>query len=215
MNIPPDISIILPHYREPRSNAALRICLDCIVANTTVNYELLLAAAYDPQRDLYPLFNSLVQQASAEYVLFLNSDMFLAPNWAEPFMQARTPDVILAGVLVEPGAIGVSDRNVKRDFGMTPERFRRDEFEAYATSGAEIPRGSGWTMPSLHHRASFLSIGGFDTNQGRFPYDPVDLMYIDKWITSGRKTERVASYCYHLQHWSDKSEQDKEVRYAD
>jgi len=214
MNKPADVTIIIPHYREPRSNAALRICLDCIVANTTINYELLVASAYDPERDLYPLFNAMVAQATAEYVLFLNSDMFLAPDWAAPFMEARTPDTIFAGVLVEPGAIGVNDRNVTRDFGMTPERFRRDEFEAYAASGDTVPAGYGWTMPSLHHRDTFLSLGGFDTHLGHFPYEPLDLMYIDKWITSGRKTQRVRSYCYHLQHWSDKDEQDKAVRHV-
>lgn len=212
MSIRPAISILIPHLRESANDQALRICLDCIASNTSVDYELVIEAV-QTRRDIYEVCNRMVDKASAEWVVFGNSDVFMAPGWAEPMWEARQPDRIVTGVIVECGAIGVSHLNVHRNFGMTPAAFNRSAFERWVGEVWPMPGGEGWYFPSLHHRETFLAFGGFDLSKGGFPA-PLDSDYWDRWRASGRQVQRVASYCYHLQQWSFKEEQEKAARYG-
>jgi len=155
----------------------------------------------------------MAERANADYVVFHNSDVFMAPGWAEPMLAIAAPDVIVAGVIVECGAIGVASENVHLNFGMMPGTFRRDEFEKWVAETPIVPPGPGWYFPSLHPRLTFLECGGFDTRDGGFPKHPIDTDYWNKWRGLGNKVIRVPSFCYHLQQWSTLSEQEKEVRH--
>lgn len=209
--ISPQLSILIPHLRNHANDQALAIALSCIAENTSVDYELIIVA--DTGNDVYSLYNQLAAQASADWIVFSNSDVFFAPGWAEPMLDAAQPDTIVAGVLVECGAIGVNIQNHHRDFGMTPGTFNRAAFEQWCDQTPEIPHGAGWYMPSLHHRETFLSMGGFDVSKGRFPVDELDTEYWERWRKSGHKVLRVASYAYHIQNYSNPTEQQKEIRH--
>lgn len=206
----PAFTILLPHLREPNNDAALKICLDCIVSNTSVNYELIIESVAE-RRDIYRVLNKMAERASTKWIVFHNSDVFVAPGWAEPLLAAADETKIITGVIVECGAIGVNVLNHHRNFGMTPETFRRGEFERWVKETPEIPDGDGWYFPSLHNRHSFLDMGGFDTHLGTFP-DPLDIDYWNRWREAGYGVRRVPSFCYHLQFWSSESEQTKAVR---
>jgi len=107
----------------------------------------------------------------------------------------------------------VNDRNVSQNFGMRPDSFDRTAFEAWtATIPGGLPGGLGWFMPSMHHRETFLAVGGVDISRGSFP-DPLDEDYWNKWKSAGRHVRRVSSYSYHLQNWSNPVEQAKEIRH--
>lgn len=204
------LSILIPHKRNPANDRALSIALSCLVDNTDVDYELIIDA--ETPADPYVLLNSMAQRARSEYVLFANSDLFVAPNWARPMLDAARPDWIITGVLVEPGAIGVHVLNHHRNFGMLPETFDRIAFERWCIEAPECPQGEGWYFPSLHHREAFLDFGGFDTELGAFP-EPLDAIYWDRWRLTGRKVHRVMSFAYHLQKFSSEVEQQKAVRW--
>jgi hypothetical protein len=206
-----EIAILIPHKRAPENDKALTVALDCIARNTDIDYELLIDATTPACP--YEVINRLARAASAEYVVFANSDVFFAPGWAEPMLAVAAPNKIVTGVLVEPGAIGVNERNAHFNFGMTPDRFDREAFEAWVAEQSGNPTGVGWFFPSLHHRETFLSRGGFDPARGRFP-EPLDKHYWNQWQRSDGQIERVASYAYHLQNWSNPEEQAKAVRYA-
>lgn len=204
------IAILIAHKHETANDKALDIALSCVVRNTRNDYQLLVDTK-TPDCP-YRVWNRLAAATSAEWVLFTNSDVFLAPGWDTPMLEVAQPDIIVTGVVVEPGAIGVNDRNVLQNFGMAPDSFNRQAFEEWAsTIPGGIPGGIGWFMPSLHHRETFLKVGGFDISRGIFP-DPLDEDYWNKWKAAGRRIHRVASYSYHLQNWSNPSEQTKEVR---
>lgn len=213
----PDVSILLPHLRTPENDRALRIALDCIASNTSVDYELIVEAVQE-RRDIYAVLNRMAERALSDWIIPHNSDVFVAPGWLEPLYAARGEDVIVSPVMVECGAIGVAPVNVLRDFGKTPERFRRDEFEAWAAGGGEMPTlpegARAWYFPSLLPRRTFLALGGFDSHLGTFPVDPVDMWFWDKWEESGRVFRHARSFVYHLQHWSNEDEQKKAVRHA-
>lgn len=201
----PDISIIIPHLREAQNDKALQIAVDCIIANTDVDYELIIESVAT-RRDIYPVLNNMAHRARAEWLCFSNSDVFLAPGWASVFYEARDERTILGGVIVECGAIPVNYRNVERHFGVTPETFDRTAFEAYVANGDVWAEGEIWYFPCLLHKRSFNHLGGFDTSKGHFPIDPLDILFWDKWKASGRGIKRVKSYSYHLQNFTSDNE---------
>lgn len=207
----PEIAILIPHKHTPENDKALAIALDCIVRNTGVDYELLIDATTPACP--YEVVNRMALSTRAEYIVPTNSDIFFAPGWVEPLLAAASPRKIVTGVLVESGAIGVNERNEHRDFGMTPERFDREAFEEWVAEQSGTPTGIGWFFPSLHHRATFNARGGFDLSRGRFP-EPLDKHYWQQWRESGGAVERVASYAYHLQNYSNEAEQVKAVRHG-
>lgn len=202
----PLVSILLPHLRNASNDQALRICLDCLVANTDMNYELLLESV-EERRDIYGVINNMALRANAQWIIPFNTDVFVAPGWIRPLWDSRDINVIVSPVMVECGAIAVSDRNLEHDFGRTPEAFQRTQFEAWVDAGgAWKPEWGGseraWYFPSLLSRRQFLASGAFDTTRGAFP-DPLDKYFWDTWEQSGGAFRRVMSYVYHLQAWSD------------
>jgi hypothetical protein len=207
----PVLSIIIPHKHEPRNDKALQIALSCIVANTRNDYELILDTT--TPGDPYVLFNDMAKRATGEWVLFGNSDLFLAPNWDVELLKQADRDTMVSVTLVEPGAIGVHIENIHRNFGMTPETFQREAFEAFATSDPELPAGDGFYFYALRHRQTFLDRGGFDTSLGKFPI-PVDIAYHERWLKDGKRIVRGRGMAYHLQNYSNPVEQEKAVRHG-
>lgn len=206
------LSILLPALREPECNKALSVCLGCIVDNTSVDYELLLVSRAGPQ-GVYGAYMDMARRAQGEHILILNTDMFLAPGWAEPMLAAARSDTIVAGVLVECGAVGVSHENILLDFGQLPETFRREEFEKWASSPERsLPAGYGHHAPVIFDRKEFLAFGGYNLKLGEYPHACLDQELWVRWKVSGRKRVRVKSYCYHLQAWSRPGERARKSR---
>lgn len=201
----PAISILIPHLREPQNDKAMLIAIDCIIANTDIDYELIIESVAT-RRDIYPVLNNMAHRARAEWLCFSNSDVFLAPGWASAFYDARDAETIVGGVIVECGAIPVNSRNVEKHFGVTPESFNREAFEAYVANGDVWAEGEIWYFPCLLNKREFNHLGGFDTSKGHFPIDPLDVLFWDKWKASGRGIKRVKSYSYHLQNFTSDNE---------
>ena len=210
----PLFTILLPHLRNSSNDAALRVCLDCLVANTGLDYELMLEAV-EERRDIYAVINHMAKRANTDWLIPLNSDVFVPPGWVEPMWEARHPNAIVSPTMVECGAIPVNDLNLQKDFGRRPETFRRAEFEQWVREGGGVrddwhDGDRSWYFPSLLERDRFLSLGGFDTTRGFFPLHPLDMWFWDTWAASGGTFKRVRSWVYHLQVWSDQTRGNRE-----
>ena len=206
-------TVILPHRRNAGNDAALRICLDCLIANTVNDFKLIIDAAVD--QPLYERVNRMVRQADTEICVYLASDTFVAPSWDVPMLDIYAPDTFVTGVLVEPGAIGIHPDNVERDFGRKPETFRRAEFEAWCASGeAVVPSGWGWYCPVMYPRDGYFAFGGLelDLPGDHHGFAPADVALFDRWLAGGKQIKRAKSYAYHLQRWSQEDEQTHEKR---
>lgn len=203
------MTVLIPHKRNAGNDAALSICLQCLMANTVNPFVLTL----DMRGDL-PIFakiNRMVIECESDCCLLLSSDMFVAPQWDVPMLAAYDDyNTWVTNVLVEPGAIGVYSENITEDFGRRPDQFRRADFEAWCAT-APMPSGIGWVQPLMFSRQSWLDMGGIDT-RGNAADEPRDQMLINQWLNSGHRVERVRSYTYHLQKYSDESEQTHEKR---
>lgn len=206
-------TVILPHKRNPGNDRALAVCLECLFANTVNDFTLLIDAAED--QPLYPRVNRMVKQAKTECCVYLASDTFLAPNWDTPMLEAWNENTFVTGVLVEPGAIAMHHLNLHKDFGRTPETFRRDQFEAWVASEAPVPSGRGWPCPYMLSKRGFLAHGGLQ-DAGLTPdqhgFTDADTRLWDAWEAAGNQIIRVRSFAYHLQRWSALDEQEHEKR---
>lgn len=208
----PMVSIIIPHLRNPDNDKALKVALDCILDNTDLDYELIVEAVAT-RRDIYPVLNNMAHRARAEWIVFSNSDVFMAPGWASAMYAARDESAIVTGIIAECGAISVAADNYELHYGVTPEGYNRTGFEAWVEQeGATIyshkaHQHRGWYFPCLLNKRVFNHSGGFDSSVGSFPQDACDMAYWDKWAASGKHFRRVNSWCYHLQNFtSDDSE---------
>lgn len=205
-----DLTIILPHKRNPGNDAALRIALDTLFTNTRADFHLLVDAAVE--QPLYERLNRMVAQADTECVVYWSSDMFAAPDWDGPMLALFDANTFVTNALVEPGAIGVHEQNVTRDFGRKPDQFRRAEFEAWAASKPEYPQGEGWYAPFMFPRTGFLELGGLRLDLGPFPQGAPDMELFKLWKSMGRRVVRAQSYTYHMQRYSDLEEQEAAKR---
>lgn len=209
----PAFTVILPHKRNPGNDAALNVCLQCLVENTASDYHLIMDAATDAP--LYPRINRMVEQARTECVVYLCSDMFLSKAWDVPMLALWNTDTIVTNIVVEPGVMGISPKNVGWDFGRRPETFRRHDFESWAAQAdAPVPDGEGWLAPYMISRQAFLDFGGLQTglapdHQG---FTHADQLFFAAWKDMGRRIIQARSYTYHLQRYSEVDEQVKEAR---
>ncbi len=199
-------TVILPHKRNVGNDAALRICLSCLIDNTVNEFVVLQSVADD--QPLYATINDMVAIAPTDCCFYINSDMFVAPGWDVPMLELYDNRTIVTGVLVEPGIIAMHHLNLQQDFGRTPETFRRDEFEEW-TKTAPVIDGEGWAAPLMFSRLGHLYLGGFDTSLGEFPDIALDNRLIAKGKEWGNRKVRAPAFIYHLQGYSSPEEQTK------
>jgi hypothetical protein len=204
-------TVILPHLRNPGNDAALAICLDCLIQNTVNEFVLLMDTRTD--LSLAGIVSALVEYAPTECCVYLASDTFLAPGWDAPMLALYAADTFVNGVLIEPGAIGVYPENFQRDFGRRPNTFDRAAFEAYCIN-AEVPDGTGWFCPYMFPRTGWLDAGGLTTLQptDHHGFTTADIELFDRWKAAGNRVVRARSYAYHLQRYSQEDEQLHEKR---
>ena len=206
----PEFTIILPHKRNLGNDAAMRICLDMLFANTRHDFHLLIDAAED--KPLYERIHKLALQATTECVVYTASDTFHAPGWDVPMLEAFAPDRLVFGVVVEPGMIGVHEGNIYGEFGRRPEQFDRAAFEEWAASAyPNVPAGYGFPAPMCFGRELYLQFDSDTIDKPDFYLR--DDQIIQHMLDANAVTRvRVPSYFYHLQRWSDHVEQARSER---
>lgn len=208
-------TLILPHLRNRGNDAALTLCLECLLANTDSDFILMIEACESCA--LYPSVNRMFQRAPTDCCVYWSSDLFAAPHWDTPMLARWDTATIVTNVCVEPGVIGLHPENIAHDFGRTPQTFQREAFEQW-TVDAPVPDGVGWGTPYMVSRGALLSMNGLredlPPDEGS-NFSGGDRDFFARWLDSGshiRTMVRARSYVYHLQRWSDVREQEAEKR---
>lgn len=111
---------------------------------------------------VYRAYNFGVQEASADFVYLINSDMAFVPGSLRNAMVFAAENRLVATRLVESGRLPSGEFGVERDLGSHPRNFRRREFHklSHLLYRNELVSG-GLFMPLLADRLKFLQLGGF------------------------------------------------------
>lgn len=188
------ISVCISSLRTKQSARTLKVCLDCLIDNTSTDYELLVDV-HGPEVNPYHSYDRLASQARGDYLLWINDDNYIAPNWDKAFLEVATPDTLVIGGLVESGLYPVVDHCIAHNFGTTPEEFRRLEFEVFCQT-AMLPNKFSWSCPWFIPRLKF---DGF-RNEGREKArENEDVHFVQRWQGP---IVRARAWCYHLQKWT-------------
>lgn len=197
----PSLSILIPHYSTPSCDAALNLCIQMFRENTSCkNYELIVVHGFS---DPYVFWNEYADHAQSNNLVFFNNDMLPAPGWDEFMLKHVTDNTLVMGYLIEPGVISPAPQNIHRDFGRTPNSFRRREFEEFcrAHEVPEVTQEMGWYMPVMLTLPFFAKMGKYPTIPP-FPH-PNDIAFWNHCESRGAELRRVRSFAYHFQGLSN------------
>lgn len=190
------ISVVVPYLSTSRT---IELCKHYL--NKFTICELEIVEIVD-STDVYDAFNSGVQKASNDLVVLLNDDMYVSPGWDILYTKYHKEDLVLTGILVEPGVVPVSSRNVCRNYGTTPETFNEQAFLDFTNQFADYPEivydRKGWYMPIAFNKKTFIPY----PNTIKYPH-PNDITLIDQILPqTGFKFAQIKSIVYHLQNFS-------------
>lgn len=197
----PDFSILLPHIHTALDIRTLRVALDTLMRHTVHDYELIVDA-HQNNENAFASWNRMAKSANAEWLVPTCTDHFYTPGWDKPLWDARDPDTLVIGTLVESGYRPVAAQCIEHNFGFSPEKYDENAMNSFAASFPEMPKIEGWAMPWLVNKEKFWELGGFLGTT-----DLADLFFFQKWCAAGKAWKRVPSYCYHLQNWNSTGDQ--------
>lgn len=193
------ISIVFTHLLNPENDRCLDLNLRMIAENTTCEYEVMYIADTGNRDMVYRGLDFLMRNAKYEHILWHSSDVVLAPKWNENVVKSFPYGDWIGLELVECGQIGVAHTNIKMDFGITADTFRRAEFEGwvqeYSKNRYDWRDGFGWYSPSVWKKSFYIDAGGFDLTKP-FPH-PCDADFRRK--VHGCRFIVANSYAYHFQ----------------
>ena len=236
----PSVSLILTTYNWPE---ALSAVLDTIRAQRQIPLEVLIAddgssestrqciARYrrdfpcpvihvwheDHGYQAAKIRNKTVERATGDYLIFLDSDCLLRPDFVECHARLARPGHFVAGnrvLLSEAYTREVLAQNIKVT-DRSPFSFRRDQVNR-RWSMLNLPMGvfrrlrpRSWkgvkACNMSMYRADFIAANGFEENFEGWGYEDSDL--IVRLLNAGlrRTSGRFATTVIHLWHSSNKS----------
>lgn len=109
--------------------------------------------------------NAAAKLATAEYIAFINDDMYVLPDWDRPFVQEidAIPQrrFFLSGTMIEPRATGNRCVLAPHDFGQNVDDFRESELlEKGQKLEMEDWSGSTWP-PNVVPKDLWEEVGGY------------------------------------------------------
>jgi GT2 family glycosyltransferase len=115
------------------------------------------------QRNISLMFNA----ASNDIVCYLQSDMVVGKDFDKHILKNITsPNTVLTCSRIEPPLHPASPEKIIKDFGVTPEDFKYDDFLRFTTElqNQNKPNMEGHFAPFVVSKTTwFEKLGGFDT----------------------------------------------------
>lgn len=148
---------------------------------------------------IYEAWNFACQTAEGNIICLVNSDMAFSKDWLENLYKYLVLSRVVCSRLVESGKLRSGQYAIEKNFGRTPDEFKKEEFEAYAENinGDKILEG-GLFMPLMIHKENFLKVKGYP--EGNIGGIPGDQIFMAKLKSIGVKHYTVFdSIVYHIQ----------------
>src|SRR3990167_6722238 len=116
---------------------------------------------------VYRAWNAAVAAAETDWVVMVNSDMYVSDYWLDTLVAAKVANqhTLPCSLLVESGRIPSAMPEYVRDFGTTVDSFDREGWQRHASflrMRGEGKREPGRLfMPVLVDRQEFADVGGY------------------------------------------------------
>lgn len=139
-------------------------------------------------------------QATKDIVIYLQSDMVVCPNFDKYFVEAldNNSKRVVSAARIEPPIHPASPEKIVKDFGLTPEEFKYDEFISFTKElqAENRPLMDGHFAPfGCYKQTYFDYMGGFDT---QFRCSREDSDFIIRLKATGLDTVQTWNACvYH------------------
>lgn len=148
------------------------------------------------QKNISVMFN----EAKNNIVCYLQSDMVVCPNFDKYFLEAldNNPKRVVSAARIEPPIHPASPEKIVKDFGLTPEEFKYEEFVSFTKElqSENRPLMEGHFAPfGTYKKTYFDYMGGFDT---QFRCSREDSDFIIRLKATGLDTVQTWNACvYH------------------
>ncbi|MBU6467730.1 MAG: glycosyltransferase [Betaproteobacteria bacterium] len=173
-------SIVIPTWNNL---ALLKTCLVSIQKNSVVDYEVIIhvnegidgtlewlkgqSFKYSHSEEnigICRALNIAAKQAEAPYIVYLNDDMVVCPQWDsslwEVIQKLDTHAFMLSGTMIEPKETG-NQCVVVSDYGSSPDTFLEEKLlNEYQEKNLPDWYGATWP-PCVVHREWWDKVGGY------------------------------------------------------
>ena len=212
-------SILIPTWNNLD---LLKICVESIEKNSYFKHQIIIhvnegndgtlewvkaANYYHTQSDsnvgiCYSL-NALAKLATTNYILYINDDMYVCPNWDKYLMDAiqeqEDDNFYFSGTMIEHSGKGNKCVISPFNFGTSANNFKEKELlEFIKTANKKDWFGASWP-PSIVHKKLWDKVGGYDVEYSPgFGSDPDFSMKL--WNEGVRNFKGIGkSLVYHFQ----------------
>lgn len=182
----PKISIVIPTLATEKSLPYLKLCVESIRRNSTVDHDILVMVNGGnmqnikiPARVYYIedqgqciAVNTMAKQVETEWMIVTDDDSIFPPRWERIFENTDKSDILCMNSM-ESGKVGSAPPFVVNNCGLDDKDFDVEKFEADALrigSDEGTKEGhleKGFSFPFLIKKSLWDKVGGYDT-----AYDP-------------------------------------------
>jgi len=110
-------------------------------------------------------YNRCIESAKTNIVCMFHADMYMAKGFDTAILKHLKPLSVVSGTRIEPPLHPKGQEKVVEDFGMYPEDFKKDEFEAYTAKFSTLYEGvttRGIFAPWAIYKEDITSMGMHD-----------------------------------------------------
>ncbi|QEC45646.1 glycosyltransferase family 2 protein [Pseudobacter ginsenosidimutans] len=217
MNHSTRFSILIPTWNNL---AYLRCCVESIRKNSIIPHEIIVHVNdgsdgtlewvkqqpdikfnhSDTNIGICLAMNLARPLATADYILYINDDMYTCPGWDTELMkeiqQIGHKNFLLSGTLIEPDSHNVC--TISKDYGKDISSFREEELlRTFKDLPMKDWQGTTWP-PNIMHKDLWDMIGGYSIEFSPGFYSDPDLC-MKLWLLGVRIFKGVAaSRVYHF-----------------
>lgn len=107
--------------------------------------------------------NILTEYAKYDIISYLQSDMVIGPHYDTDILKHVKRGRILSSTRVEPPLHGESPVTVTKNFGLHPDEFNFDDWNAFSISIKKDELVNFFFAPITYYKEDWLRLGGYDT----------------------------------------------------
>jgi len=210
-------SIIIPTWNNLEM---LKFCIESIRKNSTFNHQIIIHINegsdgtlewVQSQNDVdythtqsnigvcYAL-NLARSLVATDYILYLNDDMYVCPNWDKAFdNEINNLDnnlFFFSGVLIEPYESTLG--SINQNFGTSPTDFEEDKLLKFIEILPKTDKNGAMYPPNIIHRDLWDLVGGYSTEYS--PGMGSDPDFVAKLWIAGVRNFKMLGNCpvYHF-----------------